>query len=127
MCSDGEPPRDSRPAPWLRLVRPAMDDVEYGDLRARAQALGVPYIRPPARIPPACRRALPPGLARALRAVPIGRTRHALTVAMDDPRNAAAILRLRAATGLAIFPVLAPAAEIERALARLDARPRPRA
>jgi hypothetical protein len=76
-------------------------------------------VRLPPRLPASARRALSPELARELRAVAIGRARDTLTVAMDDPADAAAVLRLRASTGLAIFPVLATAEEIEHALGQL--------
>lgn len=88
-------------------------------LRAAARALGVPYAQIPRRLPAACRRAIAPELARALRAVPIGRTRGVLTVAMQNPRDTCSVRRLRGATGLTVFPVLADADEIERALAQL--------
>jgi Type II secretion system (T2SS), protein E, N-terminal domain len=88
-------------------------------LRAAARALGVPYALIPRRLPAACRRAIAPELARSLRAVPIGRTRGVLTVAMQNPRDTCTVQRLHGATGLTVFPVLADADEIERALAQL--------
>jgi type II secretion system (T2SS) protein E len=88
-------------------------------LRAAARALGVPYAQIPRRLPAACRRAITPELARSLRAVPIGRTRGVLTVAMQNPSDACSVQRLHGATGLTVFPVLADADEIERALAQL--------
>jgi len=89
------------------------------DLRERARALGVPFVQLPSRLPASCRAAITPELAHELHAVPIGRSRSVLTVAMDDPRDSAAVLRLRSATGLAIFPVLAAPDELERALRQL--------
>lgn len=88
-------------------------------LRARARALGVPFVQLPARLPASCRSAIAPELARELHAVPIGRSRSILTVAMHDPSDSAAVLRLRSATGLAIFPVLAASDELERALRQI--------
>ena len=88
-------------------------------LRAAARELGVPYAQIPRRLPAACRRAIAPELARSLRAVPIGRTRGVLTVAMQNPSDTCSVERLRGATGLTVFPVLADAEEIERALAQL--------
>ena len=93
--------------------------IEQERCRARAQALGVPFIVLPARLPSACRRAVEPGLARELRVVPVGRGRSILTVAMDDPADQAALTRLRAVTGLHIFPVLATSADLERGLRQL--------
>lgn len=106
----------------LRLVasgepRPLGDDT----LRERARALGVPYVQLPAVIPATCLDALAPELARELGAVAIGRSRTTLTVAMRNPHDMPAVLRLRAATGLAIFPVLASADALASALRELDA------
>lgn len=110
-------------APRLRLVRHEASEAslekESAALRERASALGVPFVRLPSRLPASARRAFSPELARELRAVAIGRTRDTLTVAMNDPSDTAAVLRLRSTTGLAIFPVLAAAQEIERALGQL--------
>ncbi|GAC1460590.1 MAG: hypothetical protein PVSMB4_19510 [Ktedonobacterales bacterium] len=88
-------------------------------LRVQADALGVPYVCLPHRLTAADRGVISPQLARELRAVPIGRTRGTLTVAMHDPTDAAAVQRLSVATGLRIFPVLVAAAELERALEQL--------
>lgn len=90
-------------------------------LRQRAHTLGVPFVQLPESVPSACRGALSPELARALGAVPIGRSRTTLTVAMENPHDAGAVLRLRAATGLAIFPVLAAPDDLDRALDALSA------
>lgn len=88
-------------------------------LRARAHALGVPFVQLPSRLPANCRNTIAPELARELNAVPIGRSRSMLTVAMHDPSDANAVLRLRSATGLTIFPVLAASDELERALRQI--------
>lgn len=88
-------------------------------LRLQADALGVPYACLPRRLPEGCGDAISVQLARELRAVPIGRTRSTLTVAMHDPTDAGVVQRLSAATGLRIFPVLVAAAELERALDQL--------
>lgn len=90
-------------------------------LREHARVLGVPYVQLPAIVPAACAEALTPELARELGAVPIGRSRTTLTVAMRNPHDMAAIGRLRAATGLAIFPVLASPDELNRVLGNPDA------
>lgn len=104
----------------LRLLpseRPAV--VESEPLRERARTLGVPFVKLPARLPAGCRRALTLEMASQLRAVPIGRTRGMLTVAMNDPRDEQAVLRIGVATGLTIFPVLAAPDDIERALRQI--------
>lgn len=84
----------------------------------RPPHLPLPFLRIPARLPAGCRRALPAALAHELRAVVVGRGRGALTVAFAAPASPAMLQRLHEATGLDIFPVLAPADEIEHALAR---------
>jgi hypothetical protein len=91
----------------------------YDGLRQRADALGIPYICLPACLPDACCQAITAQLAQELRAVPIGRTRGTLTVAMQDPTNVEAMQRLGVATGLTIFPVLASAGELDRALEQM--------
>lgn len=101
----------------LPVERPAA--VETEPLRARAHTLGVPFVKLPQRLPVACRRALTPEMAMQLRAVPIGRTRGRLTVAMNDPCDQQAVLRIQAVTGLTIFPVLAAPDDIERALRQI--------
>lgn len=113
---DVAPTRSTRRA-HLRLIalQSPAQPVDEG-LRTRAHELGVPFVQLPARLPASCRSAIAPELARELSAVPIGRSRSMLTVAMHDPRDATAVLRLRTATGLAIFPVLAAPEELERAL-----------
>ena len=111
-----------RGARHLRLVASSGHPRRVNEaLRERAHALGVPYVQMPKSVPSACREMLSPELARELGAVPIGRSRTTLTVAMRNPRDARAMLRLRAATGLAIFPVLAAPDELDRALRGLDA------
>ncbi len=74
--------------------------------RARARALGVPYIAPPHRIPSSVRNLLSAEVMRQLQCLPIGRDRNALTVALADPTNRGILQRLEQLTGLAIFPVM---------------------
>lgn len=90
-------------------------------LRARAHALGVPFALLPRSLPLDCRDALEPEIAHELRAVVIGRSRMMLTVALEDPCDAA-VLRLRAVTGMNVFPVLAASEEIGRALRQIGSR-----
>ncbi len=74
--------------------------------RARARALGVPYIAPPPQIPSSVRNLLSVEVMRQLQCLPIGRDRSALTVALADPTNRGILRRLEELTGLAIFPVM---------------------
>ncbi|MGH2484488.1 MAG: hypothetical protein ACRDHE_00610 [Ktedonobacterales bacterium] len=85
---------------------------ESEPLRDRARMLGVPFVKLPSRLPAACRRAFSAEVALQLRAVPIGRTRGMLTVAMNDPLDQQAVMRLGVVTGLTIFPVLAALEDI---------------
>lgn len=109
------PPR----RPRLRVLVVEQVSHEHQALREQARALGVPFVELPQRISVPCRGAVAPELARELRAVPIGRTRGMLTVAMHDPHDHEALRRLGAATGLAIFPVLAAPDALDRALRQL--------
>ena len=115
------PPPTGRSGPRSRISLitspPARADLEQ--LRKRAQTLGVPLAEVPTRLPSSCRRVIRRELAVELQAVPIGRTRGVLTVAMNDPQDSVAVVRLRDATGMTIFPVLATLADIERAWAQL--------
>jgi hypothetical protein len=115
--------RPGRPMPAYPQRSMLLGDPSVGGekevLRLQADALGVPYVCLPHRLTAAGRGVISPQLARELRAVPIGRTRGTLTVAMHDPTDAAVVQRLSAATGLRIFPVLVAAAELERALEQL--------
>lgn len=107
----------------LRLVASQpMGLPEFEALRALARTMGVPFVRMPAHLPRACRTALQPAVACELRAVPIGRTRGTLTLAMHDPGDTEALQRVRALTGLSIFPVLAAPDEIDRALRQIMGR-----
>ncbi len=74
--------------------------------RARALELGVPYLSPPQHIPSSVRKLVPPEVMRQYRCLPVGRNRNALTVALADPTDAGALLRLEQMTGLTIFPVM---------------------
>ncbi|MGH2514233.1 MAG: hypothetical protein ACRDHP_01120 [Ktedonobacterales bacterium] len=111
--------RSSRRTHLRLLVSEAHTEPVDESLRERARALGVPFVQLPSRLPVSCRDAIAPELARELNVVAIGRSRSMLTVAMHDPHDAAAVLRLRSATGLAIFPVLAASDELERALRQI--------
>ena len=116
-ASPGARPRSAgiRTMPILNSSNP--DDEETERLRLRANALGIPYMTLPERVPESLRRLLGADLLRELRAVPVGRTRGILTVAMHDPTDRAAIDRLASASGLTIFPVLANQRDLARTLA----------
>jgi hypothetical protein len=102
------------PSPAVHAPPHGGDDLDH--LRAQADALGVPYVKLPPRLPESLAVLLAADLLREVRAAPIGRTRDTLTVAMDDPTDREAIARLSAATGLTIFPVLVSAGDLARTL-----------
>lgn len=112
----GRPPRQAD----LRLLGAEMGaggTSNSGEsLRRQADEQGVPCVRIPSDLPATLRRMLSPELARELGAVPIGRTRGVLTVAMRDSADLCALQRLATATGLTIFPVLASPEDLARAL-----------
>ncbi|HEX8034296.1 MAG TPA: hypothetical protein VF510_10635 [Ktedonobacterales bacterium] len=95
---------------------------EIEAMRSLARAMRVPFVRMPAYLPRSCRSVVHSTVACELRAVPIGRTRGTLTIAMHDPTDRGAIQRLHALTGLSIFPVLAAPDEIDRALRQIMER-----
>lgn len=105
-----------RRTPPLRLIRGGKPRYSEETMRLHAQALGVPFLRLPRRLPGFAWHGISAELAHELRAVPVGCSQHVLTVAMDNPRDIGAVLRLRAITGLAIFPVLALPEELDLAL-----------
>jgi hypothetical protein len=105
-----------RHRPRLRVIRGGLPPHSEEAARKRAQALGVPFLRLPRRLPHAGWYGISAELAQELRAVPVGCSQRVLTVAMDNPHDTGAVLRLRAATGLTIFPVLALPEELDRAL-----------
>lgn len=92
--------------------------------RARARELGVPYLAPPQHIPLSVRRLVPPEVMQQYRCVPVGRNRNALTVALADPTDTGALLRLEQVTGLTIFPVMTDPEVLEH-LTRLPRGRRP--
>jgi hypothetical protein len=108
----------------LRVLSPELGAASATDegeaLRRKADAQGVPFVRIPGELPLSLRRLLSPDLARELGAVPIGRTRGVLTVAMRDSSDLSALQRLAASTGLTIFPVLAAPDDLACALAALE-------
>lgn len=90
------------------------------NLYALARRLGIPYLAfLPRNIPQKLRQICSPQLAHELHCYPIGRERNTLTVAFSDPGDQRILARLRQETGLQIFPVLAPAHELQMALEQL--------
>ncbi|HEV2580273.1 MAG TPA: hypothetical protein VGT44_05420 [Ktedonobacteraceae bacterium] len=90
------------------------------ELPVLARKLGIPYLSLlPRKLPINLQRLVKPSLAQELRCFPIGRERDTLTVAMLDPRDLDALNRLRAETGLHIFPVLAHPEALQTALEQL--------
>ncbi len=90
------------------------------ELSRQAQQFGIPYLSLLPRTRPASiQRIIHPKLAQELQCYPLGREKDVLTVAIANPRNRDIIDRLARETGLHIFPVLAPAQELQTALEQL--------
>ena len=93
--------------------------------RARARAAGIAAFDGDLdAAPPEVQAALPPALARALRAVLVGRSGDEALVAMADPWDARARRALAALLGGRVRPLLASELAIEALLARLPTRQR---
>lgn len=119
-AAEGEAHRRTAQRGHLRLVASQQVTLpEIEAMRSLARAMGVPFVRIPAHLSRSCRSILHPTIACELRAVPIGRTRGVLTIAMHDPTDTEALQRLQTLIGLSIFPVLAAPDEIDRALRQL--------
>lgn len=104
----------------VRRIEPVEQDVPE-ELPRLAKQLGVPYLSLlPRKVPPRLQQVVDAKLAHELHCYPIGRERNILTVAMRDPQDHQALERLRQATGLRIFPVLAHPEALENALKHLD-------
>jgi Type II secretion system (T2SS), protein E, N-terminal domain len=65
----------------------------------------VPFMQLPAKLPSRLKNLIPYSTALELHCAPVGRDHHYLTVAMEDPTNRETLQRLRAITGMTIFPV----------------------
>jgi len=105
---------EHEPAPALKLE--PIDE----ELPTLARKLGIPYLSLlPRKLPGSLQRLVTPALAQELRCFPVGRERDTLTVAMLNPRDLDALNRLRAETGLQIFPVLAHPQVLQSALEQL--------
>lgn len=78
---------------------------------------GFPFMQIPSRLPTRLQQLIPYTLALDLRCAPVGRDHNRLTVAMANPADTRAIGHLRAATGMAIFPVACEPSALEILLA----------
>jgi hypothetical protein len=85
--------------------------------RARARALGIPYLDPPQRIPNRLRNLLSKDVMQQLQCFPVGRERNSLTVALADPTDRGVLRQLEQITGMNIFPVMTDP-EVFKALAQ---------
>jgi len=84
-----------------------------------AREAGVPYLADPAAVATASAgRLLSPQVARGYQCFPVAFEGGALTLAMVNPVDAAAIHAVSQLTGMAVYPVASPRAEIARAIAQ---------
>lgn len=99
----------SRPAP-IRKTQPSARATKACSATTQA---GFPFMQIPSRLPARLQQLIPYPLALDLRCAPVGRDHNRLTVAMANPADARAIGHLRAATGMAIFPVACEVSALE--------------
>src|SRR6266487_6402410 len=92
--------------------------IKEGDLvRALAEQVGLEFVDlADYRIDPAATTLLPDALARRYRAIPIGERDGKLLVAMSDPANVYALDDIRTITNRDVQPLVATAADVERAI-----------
>jgi hypothetical protein len=86
---------------------------EENDSLAAARSNGIPFMQLPTQLPSRLKQLIPYTLARELRCAPVGRNYSRLTVAMVYPTDIQAIDRLRATTGMTIFPVTCEAKALD--------------
>ncbi len=86
---------------------------EENDSLAAARSNGIPFMQLPTLLPSRLKHLIPYTLARELRCAPVGRDHNRLTVAMAFPTDIQSIDRLRAITGMAIFPVACEAKALD--------------
>ena len=90
------------------------------DMASLAREIGVPYLADPAAVATAAAvRLLSPQVARSYLCFPVAFEGGTLTLAMVNPLDAAAIHAVSQLTGMAVYPVACPRAQILRAIARL--------
>jgi len=95
-----------------------MGMIKEGDLvRALAEQVGLEFVDlSEHQIDPTATTLLPEALARRYRAIPIGERDGRLLVAMSDPANVYALDDIRTITNRDVQPLVATAADVERAI-----------
>ncbi|HJR98594.1 MAG TPA: ATPase, T2SS/T4P/T4SS family [Actinomycetota bacterium] len=95
-----------------------MGMIKEGDLvRALAEQVGLEFVDlSEHQIDPTATTLLPEALARRYRAIPIGERDGKLLVAMSDPANVYALDDIRTITNRDVQPLVATAADVERAI-----------
>ena len=95
-----------------------MGMIKEGDLvRALAEQVGLEFVDlSEYPIDPTATTLLPEALARRYRAIPIGERHGKLLVAMSDPANVYALDDIRTITNRDVQPLVATAADVERAI-----------
>ncbi|GER88261.1 hypothetical protein KDW_24230 [Dictyobacter vulcani] len=101
----------------LRGVKPIPMVGSSASETEERQESHVPRLELPGALPERLKQLIPGSIAIELKCVPVGCEHHCLTVAMQEPTNAASIARLRALTGHTIFPVACEESELNTLLA----------
>jgi type IV pilus assembly protein PilB len=99
-----------------------MGMIKEGDLvRALAEQVGLEFVDLAEHpIDPSATTLLPDALARRYRAIPIGERDGKLLVAMSDPANVYALDDIRTITNRDVQPLVATAADVERAIQKFS-------
>lgn len=99
-------PEDEDQQRHLASTSQAPEERGRGEAMAsKSKTHHVPFMQLPARLSGQLKHFIPHALASELRCAPVGRDHQHLTVAMADPTDEQAILRLKETTGMIIFPV----------------------
>jgi type IV pilus assembly protein PilB len=85
-------------------------------VRAQSQHYRVPLVVFPDSVPAELLRMVPAAIARKYEVIPIGRSAGALTLAMVDPTNLAAVDDVAFRTGMRVFPVISLPSKIREAI-----------
>jgi hypothetical protein len=104
-----------RPLPLMELATEQLDYWNNSSLAGMEGSI-VPYMQLPHALPKQLTQLIPYQIACELQCAPVGREHQYLTVAMREPSDHDALVRLREITGLTIFPVACKEDELNNLL-----------